>query len=188
MSARKKKLYLCVIGAGAIALAADRLFLSRGPALVSAANDELQGEPGAAAAASSPVLTAAAESASSSGNNLIPEIPFPRGVKTGSNGPPLRDFFRPPFRDQPARGNLDQRAQQEPLAPSREGFADRHRLQVVLTRDGFRVAVIDGAWMRPGDTLDGCVLQEIRGTQAIFACADGEAALTITGDKSTTGR
>ena len=192
MDSRKKKLYGLLIAVGAVALAVDRIFLSGGPAPAGAAGTVMSTgsksvgvEPAASNAARPNASTA--ENAASTGNRLIPDIPFPRGVAPWDPDKPMRDLFRPPFQEvsnlgDGANSNSVRKARD---LPGRDGFSDRHKLQLVLTKENFHVAVIDGAWLRVGDSVEGCVLREIRGAAAVFSCHNGDAALSATGDKST---
>ena len=59
------------------------------------------------------------------------------------------------------------------------GFPARHRLSAVLTGDKIVVAIVDGQWLRLGDAIDGCTLDEVKDMTAGFVCPDGTAQLTI---------
>jgi hypothetical protein len=181
VSPRKKTIYFCVIAVGAAAFGVDRVFFQGGPLPVDAAvliSPSVRSTPPAVAA---PLVQGA--SADSSALLLIPEIPFPSGLASWNPDNGLRDLFEPVYQtveyrrpEVTHRGTKDRSAQAV--------FAERHVLQAVFVRDEFRVAVVDGVWLRPGDTFDGCTFREFQGESAVFACRDGDAVLSMVRDRS----
>ena len=59
------------------------------------------------------------------------------------------------------------------------GFSERHRLSAVMQGADSAEALIDDQWLQPGDKLDGCILRRIEDQQAVFACLEGEATLSV---------
>ena len=123
-------------------------------------------------------------SPSTAPNLSMPELPFPRKLPTLEVSAPLgpiRDLFAPPGFGEPATDKDAQRSDRERRAGrcSAAIFVTRHNLQGVFLNEGLRIAVVDDAWMRLGQSTDGCTLSAIHGNEVRFECYDGEAALRV---------
>jgi len=172
MTIRRKQTYLGVVLVGLAALAVDRWILPRGPAPAVASLDV----PLESVRSILPGATAERDQS-------IPEVPFPRGLSAMDIEVGIRDLFartdRPPTADDASPDNLagaDGRLRKLSLCDT---FAAGHRLDAVLQNDGLRIAVVNGHWLRPGDTVDGCRFVALEGTQARFECADGCTTLDL---------
>ncbi len=194
MSRRRKGVFFAVMLCGAAALVVDRCALSQERAVA-------RGEPRASARAGrrsrptpaaqeSPSPTLQAEDGSS-----IPELPFPRGLPAFGPSAAVRDLFAPPLptsaRD--SRGlATDKRSawstgQQNAGRVSSATFMTRHHLNGVLLHQRLRIAIVDGMWLRIGQSVDGCTLLGIGGNRARFECFDGQAELKVTNTKTFAG-
>ncbi|HNQ23608.1 MAG TPA: hypothetical protein PKK06_10990 [Phycisphaerae bacterium] len=180
MALRKKHVYLGVIAIGGFALVADRLWTSPETADAAPATESTRAPHQRPAGAK-------ATASSSAALLSIPELHFPRGLPKFDATQPLRDMFAPPARlldvTQPAaapvEGDLGVPLDGPTAAGTAERFRGDHQLQAVLVREGLRIAVVDGVWLRVGEELDGCTLREVVGTTAVFECADGETTLRV---------
>ena len=174
MAKRKKYIYLIVIGIGVAALLADRLLLggeASGPASAQA------GVPQAvpAVTGSRSVETAAS----------VPELHFPRNLPTYEPSRPLRDLFAAPvrFAERAPAGpvvkfdRFGRRIEDEHTAQA--AFVERHTLTAVLVQRDVQIAVVDDAWLRVGDELEGFRLEAIEGEIARFRGPDGAAELRV---------
>lgn len=178
MSPRKKGGYLAVVILGLAAIAVDRCVLSGGTGepMVAVALEQ-----GRRAMTTSPPFSDAAPTLS------IPELPFPRGLGMSDAQPLVRDLFAPPAavlgadsqgakadKDRPGTGRA-----QRPEQASSDVFLTRHRLNGVLVDERLKIAIVDGAWTRIGQTIYGCTLKGVSGNEARFECCDGEAVLKV---------
>ncbi len=173
----KKRAYVAILILGGVALAIDRFVLP-----------ESASTPATVIAEETPPVTATEQKESESRASVpIPELPFPRGLKTFGLGSTIRDLFAAPkaFSD----------ADTENGAPDKNGpgalrrvdderntsaaFVTQHNLEAVLVHARLRIAVIDGVWLRIGDVIDGCTLEGIAGRTARFSCHDGEVVLDM---------
>jgi hypothetical protein len=115
----------------------------------------------------------------------IPELPFPRNLKSTDSTVALRDIFaRPPSAamETTAEGASDSPETSakpgEKQCIGRAAFAVQHRLKAVMVMEGLKIAIVDGRWMQVGDVVDGCTLSDISGESAVFRCRDGDALLS----------
>ncbi len=183
MSSQKKRTYLSVLIVGAVALLIDRFVSSTGSTTP---------RPAAAAGFTLPPPSGAAAFA-------IPELPFPKGVVSLGQHVELRDLFLPPMFRAAGPDEGDSADQQAGFAgnPRRNPSGDRrwdalstarfvreHRLDAVLIDEGLRIAIVNGLWLRVGQSLDGCTLKDITGNAVTFECDDEVAALKI-GDRES---
>ncbi len=178
MSRHKKRAYLILMAIGAGALAVDRFVL---PTPVT--------EPGTAVALSTttPAATADHSDTESVPGLSIPELPFPRGLKPLDQTAVMRDLFAPP--SSALHPNTDGEPTDKHGAETggdRTGavFLTQHRLTGVLIRKGLEIAVVDDAWVRIGQELDGCKLVALSGNDATFACPDQEVVLKVVEPKA----
>lgn len=179
MSRKRKRSYFAVMIAGGLALIVDRCIPSDGPLEPATA--------GALTPAHSPT-PASAPPAGPPPTSSIPELPFPRGIEPYDTDSPIPDLFTPP-ESVMARNAADGAAREatqdgeqntSATGAARATFRLTHRLTGVLIDERLRIAVVDGAWVRVGQSLDGCVLSAVSGNEARFECYDGESVLKIT--------
>ena len=170
MDARKKKRYLLVIGLSGVGLIADRMISTSSPAV-----------PAAARAAP----TGASVNTAPEALPLIPKLPFPRSLRTWDRASDIRDFFLPPqvesyatingqFPDKAPGVRISSRVENE---TKRQSFASRHVLHAVMVNGSLRMAIVDGTWVREGESFDGCRLERISNNQALFSCYAGHVTL-----------
>jgi hypothetical protein len=182
MRAAKRKAYAVTVVAGLVALVAERL--------VGSGATETPAPASASQRSSRDV-----NPADSSSRPPTPDVEPARFPKVPADlplGRPLRDPFAI---DKPARrllGAMGEDADRDAGAAARcnaEAFASRHRLSAVMKAGDVVIAVVDGELVRPGQVVDGWVLQQIQGSIAVFQCDDKTARLTVdVGSKSGRGR
>jgi len=108
------------------------------------------------------------------------ELPFPRTIPAWDPRTPIRDIFAP-FSDGDA---ADKRHPRSPGGgdagkASCADFVARHHLDAVLVQESLKIAILDGVWVRMGESIDGCVLTEIVGHKVRFRCRDGDTSLAL---------
>lgn len=171
MPRAKTKIYIAFMLLGGVILVLDRCVLT--PSVTMPA-------PAAASAprlAAQPPVTATGPSADTLATL---ELPFPRAIPAWDPQSPIRDLFAP-FSDHDA---ADKRHQRSPGgADAGKGscadFAAQHHLEAVLVQESLKIAILDGVWVRIGESIDGCVLTEIVGNKVRFRCRDGDALLPL---------
>jgi hypothetical protein len=179
MSRKRKRTYFAVMIVGGLALVVDRCVPSDGTLDPVAAVARVPGDSPTPASAR-PGETPPASS--------IPELPFPRDIELYDPDSPIPDLFTPPESVLPrdatdgAAGKATQDGERNTsvVGAARATFRLKHRLTGVLIDERLRIAIVDGMWVRVGQSLDGCVLSAVSGNQARFACHDGESVLEIT--------
>lgn len=170
MDSRKKKRSLLVMGLCGAALIVDRLLPTNSSTVPVAAR----------AAPTRPVVNTAAEALP-----LIPILPFPRSLRTWDRSFDIRDVFLPPQVESNATGDgqsLDktlggETSYKADAETNRQSFASQHALHAVMVNGSLRIAIVDGTWVREGESLDGCKLERISNNQALFSCYDGNVTL-----------
>lgn len=182
----KKKLYFLVMILGGAALLVDRVFLSSSsePDVAEAAATTTAGDKPASVEAVSPTPQAAP----------IPELNFPRQMPAYDVGALLRDWFEAPKLpgvEQPQGATPDNGSPLDlraaiPLASAKESFVANHRLDGIVINDNWQIAIVDSVWLRVGQAVDDCILSEVSGRTAVFACEDGDAQLTLFQDMLAT--
>ena len=172
--AKKKRIYLGVIGLCGIALLVDRLVVTQGVSAPAKALADVRGpilQPSGARAVKKTVS--------------IPELPFPRMLKPMDPAATFRDLFAPPDnsgrygRAGNARGQRGTESRGDASATNRQAFLAGYHLKAVLDDPGLKIAIVDGLWVRVGQSVGGCRLTRVEGTTACFACPDGEAVLIL---------
>lgn len=171
MSSTRKRVYLIVIGVGGVALLVDRFVL----------NDPATGPKPARAAVNRLDENASAENA---GKVPIPEIPFPKNLPDAPPSDALRDIFVRPDNAGATAGSdgaagHDSKQPEKTKESSQGEFVKRYSLDAVFREADLQVAVVNGHWLRIGDTIGACTLVSIRETAARFRCPDGDAVLDI---------
>ncbi|MGB2984558.1 MAG: hypothetical protein WBE26_01635 [Phycisphaerae bacterium] len=175
MSRQRKGAYLTLLAVGAAALAVDRWILTEGIT-----------EPDAAfalgAGGSAPVIASPPPEPTSTLS--IPELPFPRGLEPLDQQGLARDLFAPPTlaTDRDSSTDKDQRETNGRGGARRANsatFVTQHRLNGVLVHQRLKIAIVDGAWVRIGELVDGCTLAAVSGNEARFQCHDAEAVLNV---------
>ena len=170
MPRAKNKIYIAFMLLGGAALVVDRCVLTPSvtmPASVAASVAATAPPPPAASAPSADTLATL-------------ELPFPRAIPVWDPQSPIRDLFAP-FSDDDA---ADKRRKRSPRgADAGQGtcadFVTQHRLEAVLVQESLKIAILDGAWVRIGESIDGCVLTEIVGNKVRFRCRDGDTLLAL---------
>ena len=177
MQLPRNKIYFAVMLLGGVALVVDRCVLTHGvtsPKPVSASAPTTT--PGA------PKPLTAAPGASGSTETLATlELPFPRAIPAWNPQSPIRDIFAP-FSDKDA---TDKRHTRSPRGAEAgqgtcAGFVTEHHLEAVLVQESLKIAILEGAWVRIDESVDGCVLTEIVGNKVRFRCRDGDTVLAMT--------
>ena len=167
---QKKRVYLGLMVFCALALIVDRVVL----------HDSVTG-PAAVAAGQLPALPA-----SPTPPLAIPELPFPPGIEPLDPASEIRDLFAPPPIHRPEE--TDAASDKDPPASagrsltgqvSRDLFTTTHVLNALLVNERLRIAIIDGQWRRIGESIDGCTLSDITGSEVRFECYDGTASLRL---------
>ena len=198
MTSSRKRTYMGLMAVGAVALVVDRCMLSDGaPASVSAeeANPATGSEETPRTRAPrSPASTRPKQGPQSGGGPhsgateelSIPELPFPRNLKSLDVTAPVRDIFARPHSETASSSaevttDASGSSSSEGMtahSSQRATFAENHRLEAVMINDGLKIAILEGRWMRVGDSIDGCALSAIEGEAAIFHCHDGDVVLS----------
>ncbi|UCC30297.1 MAG: hypothetical protein JSU86_19115 [Phycisphaerales bacterium] len=178
ISPRKKGGYLAVVILGLAALAVDRCVLSGGT-----------GEPMVAVAIeqSRRAMTMLVSPSDAAPTLSIPELPFPRGLDKWNSQSSIRDLFAPPVavlraESQGTKADKDRPGTDRPQHPeqaSSDVFLTQHRLNGVMVDERLKIAIVDGTWIRIGQTVDGCTLTDVSGNEARFECHDREAVLKV---------
>jgi len=167
VTSNRKKVYLIGIGVGFVALGIDRFMLPE------SATAPLEAEAAASGRAIIP------DANSDVARAPIPAVPFPKNLPAFDPTHDIRDVFLTPSdalaaqagdRKGPKTGEPNQ-------VSSAAEFAKQHTLNAVLDDQRLKIAVVDGRWMKVGDTFDDCRLTTISGTAAHFLCPYGEAVL-----------
>lgn len=176
MPRSKKKTYLAVMLIGGAALVIDRCFLTpgvTGPAPVAASvTTTNSGVPAPGMDAPRPATAAQ--------TLTTLELPFPRAIPVWNPQSPIRDIFAPysegDATDKPrTRSHRNGDGGQGTCA----GFVSQYHLEAVLVQESLKIAILDGAWVKIGESIGGCVLTEIIGAKVRFRCRDGDAVLAL---------
>jgi hypothetical protein len=178
ISRRRKRACFTVMVLAGLALAVDRLILTDVPTGAQSAlarpTDAGSGETAFPSVAEAPMLS-------------IPELPFPTGLEpTYDANRLIRDLFSLPdvVRERMVTASADKvgansEGHGSPEESSRAVFLLKHRLDGVVIQARLRIAIVDGVWMRIGQSLDGCALKVIAGNEVRFSCSDGDVSLTV---------
>lgn len=173
MPRAKTKIYIAFMLLGGAALVVDRCVLTPSttmPAPAAASAPGLAAQPPAQAAGPTPGAPQLATL----------ELPFPRAIPVWDPQSPIRDLFAP-FSDDDAADKRRKRSPRRGDAGkgSCADFAAQHQLEAVLVQESLKIAILDGVWVRIGESVDGCVLTEIIGNKVRFRCRDGDALLAL---------
>lgn len=173
MDQKKKKLYLGVIALGGVALLVDRLILSPDAA-----------SPASTSAATGPTRTGGQAGGEDDKAVTIPELNFPRDLIPFDPKGTIRDVFAvpdafaPPDNREPGRG-AGSLADGKSKALTADEFENRYTVTAILTRQGLRIAVVEGRNMQIGSKLDGFTLADIEGGEVIFTRDNQKATLSL---------
>lgn len=184
MTRNKKIMYGAVLGVAGLAVGVDQLFLgdSTAPGQAQAGVGEL------AVAPSTP-----AESAFGGPGLSVTATPFPAKLPALDQFDPVRDLFSLTDEvrtlllgstgdDTGSQSSDGRSSTQRNEYRTVDGFTRRHRLEAVIV-GGSRVgAVVDGAWIQVGQSIDDCPLLRVEGRTAVFQCTDGEARIAVGGE------
>ena len=172
----KNRIYAAILILGAVALAVDRFIMPEGVST-----------PAVAVAADQPPRTGEVKSAPKGPSPMqVPELPFPRGLEAFDGQGAIRDLFAPPtYSDADTAESATDKDGSKSGKDADRGRAQsanlvtQHDLDGVLIHERLRIAVVDGVWLRIGDSIDGCTLAAVAGRTAQFTCSDGEAVLEV---------
>lgn len=170
MQPSKNKIYIAFMLLGGAALVLDRCILTPSvtmPASVAASVTATAPPPLAAPAPSADTLATL-------------ELPFPRAIPAWDPQSPIRDLFAP-FSDDDAADKRRTRSPRDADAGrgTCAGLLSQHHLEAVLVQESLKIAILDGVWVRIGESVNGCVLTEIVGNKVRFRCRDGDTLLTL---------
>lgn len=176
MTRAKRNKYLAAIGVCSVALLADRLFLpQQAPAFEFDSTISHSAARNAAAAADAMEIS----------SWPIPEVPFPRGITPLSDVSSLRDpfFVTGKSKEGQRQSKTDDRRNGAGGTDGRdemsaERFASEIKLTGLMVVENRKLAIVGTHWLEPGQSLHGCALKSITGTEALFECYDGEARLS----------
>ncbi len=156
-------------------LLVDRALLSDAPAVASAA-------PSVAGSISLQIAEAALGPMVS-----VEAAPFPSVDREFAAGDEVRDVFllTPTLRAALLDG--DETAYMRGGRPGRtsarrttsEAFKNEHQLKAVMLGEHVSFAIVDDAWLQPGDRIGSCTLESLTGTTAAFRCSDAEVLLSV---------
>ncbi len=197
MTSSRKRAYMGLMAVGALALVVDRFVLSDS-APTAASAEEADSETGTAhsslardarpRASTGQTPNPQGDGGSTPGSTLnlsIPELPFPRRLKSFDISAPLRDIFARPYgalatgSDEDAtEASGESSSEGKKLPAGRARFSRNNQLKGVMIDDGLRIAILEDHWVRIGDSIDGCTLSAIEGEAAIFHCRDGDVLLS----------
>lgn len=166
----KNKFYVAFMLLGGAALVVDRCVLT--PSVTMPAT--------VAASAPHTAAPSAASTSSSSETLATLELPFPRAIPTWDPQSPIRDIFAP-FSDDDVTDKRHSRSSRgaDAVQGTCAGLLSQHHLEAVLVQESLKMAILDGVWVRLGESVDGCVLTEIVGNKVRFRCRDGDTLLTV---------
>lgn len=173
MNLSRRNKYLAVIGFCGVALLIDRFALPR-PASAEAALANLTVRPR---------TPAEAELKPVSSILPVPEIPFPKNIRTPSSEIVTKDFFA-------NRGNPDARAHDSSRPHSTDAasseiaamaaeFETKHKLTGIMFDEHMKIAVLGDQWVELGHEVGGCFLKILEVDSATFACPGKDITLSL---------
>jgi hypothetical protein len=113
---------------------------------------------------------------------LIPKVPFPPGLSSWEPDTGLRDLFAPPgpagSQAEASQGD-DGGFPGEPRQVRSSELIKKRRLHAILRHERIGVAVIDNQWLLVGDSIDGCTVTAVFGTEVEFRCFDGPVTFRL---------
>lgn len=115
----------------------------------------------------------------------IPDLAYPFDVVRFRTANSVLDPFAEPGQEVYAADNVKAVApgtdtsDSAAAGASSKQFAENHVLSGLVVNEASTFAVLDGTWVRIGESVDGCKLRRITGRNAVFVCQDGEATLTF---------
>jgi hypothetical protein len=169
---------LAVLGLGALALIADRMF--SGPTEAQALDDAstLHAPAGPAAASGAPAAASAQGSAPQAAPSRatllrrMQELPEAADFEQASR----RDAFKPPAEWLPV---VEEVQAQTPRDTRVDDFVRTHRLRAVMSGPGGGFAVVSGRPIQLGYELDGFTLVRIGARSVTFKSDDAEVVLSL---------
>ena len=121
----------------------------------------------------------------------IPELPFPRGLAPFDPHAELRDLFEPPHLR--PNGDATSSASDDPTADAEDvlgpdvstcaTFVTQNTLEGTLSDQRLKIAIVNGEFVRVGQTVGGCTLTSIAETEVRFKCRDGTVTLRVDTDE-----
>ncbi len=173
MNLSRRKKYLAVIGFCGVALLVDRFAIPR-PASAEAALEVL---------AVRPRIPVAPEAKPVNGVLPVPEIPFPKNIRTLGTGGLSRDIFA--LRTSPGTSTSESSRMRSTEKGSPEmaaitaDFESKHKLTGIMFDDHTKIAVLGDQWVEIGHEIDGCFLKKLEVDTAVFACPGKDVTLGL---------
>jgi hypothetical protein len=173
MTAKRKRIYLSVLGAGLCVVVYD----------VATGDDSP-----AKAVASDPMARSGADSSAKSGAvqgiAALSIQHFPRKLDETEWAEAARDIFSPTDKvlrqlHGPPTDSTEGEQNKADTAPPAIPFKERHALSAILKLQGSRSAVVDGVILRKGHTLSDCTVSEIAERSVRFDCPEGVEELWL---------
>ncbi len=179
MTLKKKQLYAAIVALGACALLVDRFLILKETGALQSASASTQ---------SSSPESARTAIASSEDETAIPELHFPKDIPKVALDDQLRDWFEPPASPSDPSNNLQINSLTShkgnfkklppPQTPS-ERLVSEHHLNAIIDTPTVKVAVVDGEWIRIGETVGECTLSALAGRSAHFSCLDADVTMSL---------
>ncbi|MCH7721076.1 MAG: hypothetical protein IH988_08830 [Planctomycetes bacterium] len=185
MSQTKKITYGAILGVAGLAVGVDQLFLGEATA-------PAQAQAGAGESRGAGIALSTAVEQATPGLSVT-ATPFPANLPALDESYPVRDLFSltdevralllgsmgdDTGSESSDGGSSTQRNEYRTV----EGFTQRHQLEAVIVAGSRVGAVVDGAWIQVGQSIDECPLLRVEGRTAVFQCIDGEARIAVGGD------
>lgn len=173
-----RKMYIVVTVLGGAALMVDRCILT--PSATMPASVKADAGRGSGTRGQGPAVPPTPDPRSPAESLATLELPFPRGIPAWNPQSSIRDLFAP-FSDEDAPDKRSPRLARGADAGhgTCAAFESQRRLDAVLVQESLKIAILDGAWVRIGESLGGCVLTEIVGNKVRFRCRDGDTILAL---------
>jgi hypothetical protein len=157
MSSHRRRIYLTIIAVGLVLVAIDRLYIQDDSAALGPQN--------ASAHARSPVAAGEATAKETSFARIwVPPVSLEVPQAWKELAEQADAMLRQPFSaDRPGRaaGLVDATIHEESETEAPGAFADRHRLEAILTSRSKPLAIIDGQVVTEGERIEGYVIEEI---------------------------
>ena len=106
-------------------------------------------------------------------------IPFPKALSTLSPDESIPDLFLPSGMRHAEAGDSGSGVGHAELRIRAAGFEEQYKLTGVMINARVHMAVVNGMWVEIGQSLSGCRLTIITGTEAEFHCPDGPVTLRL---------
>ncbi|GJM24938.1 MAG: hypothetical protein DHS20C16_13530 [Phycisphaerae bacterium] len=165
MTAKRKTIYLSVLGVGLCVVVYDVATGDDGPAKAAASDSTARSD-----------ADASADSETVQGIAALSIQHFPREIDGPEWETVARDIFAPTEKamrelsDPPVDST---EGEQKTGAPPAVPFSQQHTLSAILELQGSRSAVVDGVILRKGQGISECVVSKIAERSVRFECPEG---------------